>query len=598
MNRLSTSPPAHAVFENIRVEAYRHPFGVAFHGGPVLLDPEFAGFRHKRGDVACDNFDEGASFNTHVDGKWIYVGPKYPHFGHIMAEMIHRILPSKLFFPDVTKYLIVTTFDDSEPSVETMSPAYREILDFFEVDLGSVLIINTNSVIESLCISEQASNLGGSPTPWYLDALREYSGRRLDQLHGSEVQHPKVYVSKSRMPHGGRILGSSYIEELLSEEGFFIFYPEEAPLSVQLDTYRKASILVFEEGSACHGTELLGTEMMNRTFLVVRRIEGHDEFAQILGRRSKDFNSCQDTFFLGTIIVNQVKKFPQYEYGVSLFDLDRFVAFFRKHELAQLENVDVRSYYEVAERDLKDYFTFHTQNRIEEIDLWRVSEVRLEFEKLRQRALAGRVPPTINTTAPVGIEDDAESIRKKAWDAHENQQWLEAARYWEIYRERFSTSSEGFTFGSYALIELGRFYEADALLKPALERFPFAEVFSNYALVAHHRHDWREALVRWELFRERFPEYRIGFSLQSVALYELGRFAEADSLILAGLELHLDDEELLENYARVAQRQEAFDEARRRWEKLQRLHPENHAAAESLQRMPDGIGPAANRQDR
>jgi tetratricopeptide (TPR) repeat protein len=254
--------------------------------------------------------------------------------------------------------------------------------------------------------------------------------------------------------------------------------------------------------------------------------------------------------------------------------------------LAQLENLDVRSYYEAAERDLKDYFAFHAQNEIEEIDLWRVGEVRLEFENLRQRALAGRVPPTIDAAAPAETEDDAESIRKRAWDAHENQQWLEAARCWEIYRERFSTSSEGFTLGSYALIELGRFYEADALLEPALERFPFAEVFSNYALVAHHRHDWREALARWELFRERFPEYRIGFSLQSVALCELGRFAEADSLILAGLELHPDDEELLENYARVAQRQEAFDEARRRWEKLQRIHPENQAAAENLLRAP------------
>lgn len=585
MNRSLTSPPAHAVFENLRVEAYRHPFGVAFNGGPVLRNTESARFRHKRGDVACDAFDESASFNRYIEGNWIYIGPKYPHFGHIMAEMIHRILPSKLFFPEVNRYLVVTTFDDSELSFETLCPTYREVIDFFEVDPASVLILNENSVVESLSISEQASNLGGVPSHWYLDALRDYSSVRLDQIHGSGIDHLKVYVSKSRMPHGGRILGASYVEELLREEGFFIFYPEEAPLSVQLDTYRKADILIFEEGSACHGTELLGTEMLNRTFLLVRRMDSRDEFARILGRRSKEFASFQDTFFLGTIIINRAKKFPQFEYGVSLFDLDRFVAFLRDQDLARLENVDVRRYYEAAEKDLRDYFIYHMQNPIEEIDLWRVGEVRLQFETLRQRSLGGAVPSTVNMSALAAIEEDAESIRTGAWDAHHGERWMEAAHLWELYRERFPNSSEGVTLGSFALIQLGRFYEADAVLKPALERFPFAEVFSNYALVAHHQHDWREAVVRWDLFRVRFPEYRIGFSLKSVALYELGRFAEADSLILEGLELHPDDEELLENYAWIAQRQEAFSEAQRRWGKLRRVYPANRSAAANFQEL-------------
>lgn len=586
MKHSLTSPPAHAVFENIRVATYGHLFGESFHGGPVLRNPEFTHFRHKRGDVACDASDEEALFNRYVEGEWIYIGPKYDHFGHIMAEMIHRILPSKLFFTETNKYLLVTTFDDCEPGVETLCPTYRQVLEFFEIDLESVLIISENSVIERLSISEQASNLGGVQTPWYLDALRDYSAHRLDQLHGSEVEHPKVYVSKSRIPHGGRILGASYVEELLSEEGFLIFYPEEAPLSVQLDTYRKASILIFEEGSACHGTELLGTEMLNRTFLIVRRMETRGGFAQILGPRSREFESFLDTFFLGTIIVNQAKKFPHSEFGVSLFDLDRFVAFLRDHQLARLNDVDVRRYYEAAENDLRDYFIFHTQNEIEEIDLWRVSEVRLEFEKLRQRSLGGRVPSTINITALAAIEEDAESIWEKAWAAHHSEEWLEAARLWEIFRARFPNSSEGVTLGSLALIELGRFYEADAVLQPALEQFPSDEVFSNYALVAHHRHDWREAVVRWELFREKFPEHKIGFALESVALCELGRFTEADSLILTGLEFHPDDEELLEKYAWVAQRQEAFAEALRRWEKLRSVCPENRAAAANLQELP------------
>lgn len=575
----TSDAPDHRVFENIRVEAYKHPYGVSFLGGPILRNPEFAHFRHKRGDLACDIFDEGASFHKYIEGQWAYIGPKYPHFGHIMAEMIHRVLPSKLLFPEVKKYLVVTTFDDdSGPGFDTLCTTYREALEFLDIDPESVLVINENSVVERLSICEQASNLGGAQTPWYMNALRDYSAPRLDQLHGSESLHSKVYVSKAKMPHGGRILGSRYVEELLAEEGFLIFYPEEAPLSVQMDTYRKASVLLFEEGSACHGTELLGKEMLDRTFLIVRRMEGRDGFAKILTPRSREFDSFLDTFFLGTIIVNKVKKFPQFEYGVSLFDLDRFVTFLRDRGLAQLKEIDVRRYYEAAEKDLRDYFTFHMQNEIEEVDLWRVGEVRLEFEKLRQRFLGGGVPSHVNIAVPKAIESDAESTWKKAWAAHAGGEWLEAAQLWEIYRERFPDSIEGFTHGSYALIELGRFYEADALLEPAIERFPFAEIYSNYALVAHHRHDWRNAVSRWELFRERFPEYRIGFSLQSIALCELGQYADADSLLRQGMDFHPDDEELLENYAWVAQRQGALSEAQQRWWKLKAQYPHNRAA--------------------
>jgi tetratricopeptide (TPR) repeat protein len=588
MRRASTSaPPAHRVFENVRVEAYKHPLGVSFLGGPVLRNPDFARFRHKRSDLACDTFDEGASFNRYVEGEWAYIGPKYSHFGHIMAEMIHRILPSKLFFPEVKKHLIVTTFDDeSGPEFDTLCATYREALEFLEIDPESVLIINENSVVERLSICEQGSNLGGAQTSWYMDALRDFSTRRLNELHGSETIHPKVYVSKARMPHGGRILGASYIEELLSEEGFHIFYPEEAPLSVQMDTYRKAEVLVFEEGSACHGTELLGKEMLNRTFLIVRRMEGHDGFADILKPRSKEFKSFLDTFFLGTIVVNKIKKFPHSEFGVSLLDLDRFVAFFRERGLAQLKDINARRYYETAEKDLKGYFTFHMQNDIEEVDFWRVGEVRLEFEKLRQRFLVGHVPVPLDIAALAAIEEDAESVWKKAWAAHGKGEWLEAARLWKIYRERFPHSTEGYTLGSVALIELGRFYEADAVLQPAMERFPVAEVYSDYALVAQHRHDWREAVVRWESFRDRFPENKIGFSLGSVALCEAGRFADADSLALLGLEHHPDDEELLENYAWVAQRQEAWTEAQRRWRNLKAQHPNNRAALTNLMEPP------------
>jgi hypothetical protein len=563
---LTSKPLDYRTFHNLRVEAFKHPLVPLFPGGPVLLDPALEQFRHKRGDRVCDHFDPQASFEKYVEGEWAYFGPKYHHFGHVMAETIHRIIPSKILLPDIDKYLVVTTNDDGiTDGATSLSGTYREVLEFCEIDPGSILVLSENAVVENLSICEQGSTLEGYPMPWYLGVLRDFSTRRLDQIHGSRSHPAKVYVSKSKIPHGGTILGESYIELLLSDEGFFVFHPEESSLSSQMDVYRKAHELVFSEGSAFHGTELLGEKMLDRTFLLVRRREARESLARVLRPRSQQFEMFLDTFFLGTIVVNPETRFVHTEFAVSLLDIDRFVTFFRDRQLARLNHIDIRQYFEAAERDLKAYFSHHMNAEIGWVDPWRVSEVRLEFEKLRQRFLAGRVQVAPDLATQVAVSEDADKIEEQAWDAHKSGKWLEAAQRWEVYRERFPNSAEGFALGSVALIELGRFYEADALLRVAMEKFPgHSEVHADYALVAHHRRDWREAVARWQAYRVKFPEMMSGYSLGATAMVELGLYADADRLIRLGLEIIPEDEELLEKHAWIAQLRENRPGAQRR----------------------------------
>jgi tetratricopeptide (TPR) repeat protein len=580
----SAQPLDHRIFDNLRVEAFKQPLVPMFPGGPVLLDPAFAHFRHRRGDRPFDRFDDKASFTRYLEGEWAYFGPKYPHFGHIMAEMIHRILPTKLLFPQIQKYLLLTTVDDDRLDFNSLYQTYHEVFEFFEIDPASILILNENAVIEHLAICEQGSNLEGHPTPWYLDALREFSIQRLDQIHGPRVQAARVYVSKSKIPHGGKILGEGYIEEVLRSEGFFVFYPEETPLSSQMDIYRKAKELIFSEGSAFHGTELLGTNMLDRTFLVVRRKYASDSFGRVVQRRATQFEMFLDTFLLGTIFVEAQTRIPHREFAVSLVDIDRFVAFFREHGLGRLDDIDVRRYFEAAESDLRAYFSSVTHPGLLETDPWRVSEVRLEFEKLRQRFLVGCVQTVPDLATQAALGKDANGIEAEAWAAHSGRRWLEAAQRWEVYRERFPDSEEGFALGSVALIELGRFYEADALLRVAMEKFPeYPDVHSNYALVAHHRRDWPEAVARWEAFRANFSQFRIGFSLGAAALVELGRYDDADRLIRLGLESHSHDRELLEKQASLAKLRRQRHEAPRQRRRPKVSRPSNQTSEEDSQ---------------
>jgi hypothetical protein len=386
-------PLDHHAFGDIRVQAFGHPV-LAFHGGPVLPDPNFTQLRHKRQDGVFDSFDENAQFDARLPGEWVYVGPKYHHFGHIMSEMIHRILASKLFFPDVQKYLLVTTSDDGEqPGFAGLCRAYQEVLEFCEIAPKDVHVLHENSVVERLLICEQGANFGGVPSPWYLEILRDFSARRLDQIHGSRRSPDKVYVSKSKITHGGTILGERYLERLLRDEGFFVLHPEELSFSLQMDWYRKAKELIFSEGSACHGTELLGTQMLDRSFVLVRRMEMRPDLMNILGSRSRQFGSFVDTFPLGTIAVHPETREPYMEFSVSIVDMDRLVSYLRDQRLARLDDVDLQQYFDAAEEDLKAYFSYHMASGIAQVDAWRLGDVRMEFEKIRRRFLAGHRLP-------------------------------------------------------------------------------------------------------------------------------------------------------------------------------------------------------------
>jgi tetratricopeptide (TPR) repeat protein len=564
--RLDEQPVDHGVFENQRVQAFRHPFVAKMLGGPVFRDPKLAQFRHKRGDEPSDSFDDAATYLRYLQGDWGYFGAKSDHFGHILAEMIHRILPTKLFFPELRQYLILTAIDDSSSvGIDSLCPTFREVLDFFEIDPQSILVLNEDVVVERLSICEQGSCLGGKPNPWYLQALGEFSTKRLNKIHGTKREHTKVFVSKSRLPHGGKILGLGYIEEVLRKDDFFIFYPEEVPLTRQLDIYRKAREIVFEEGSACHGAQLLGRDVLNRSFLIARRRDHAGMFADVLRSHSKSLEFFSDSYFLGTIIVNAAEGFPHSEFGVSLLDLDRFVNFFRQHGLAKVEDIDIRRYFEAAEEDLKKYFAFHASAGIEVTDLWRVSEVRLEFEKLRQSFLHGRASTPLDLPSLEGSSVDADTVAAEAWSAHAEGRWLDAVRLWEVFRDRFPHSEEGFTFGSIALIELGRFYEADAVLRVGMDRFPHsADVSLYYALVAHHRRDWRDAAVRWETYRAKFPPAEAGYRHGLTALFELRRYEEADELALQALQLFPGDGEFLASRTWAAQAKVDLQEQQQR----------------------------------
>jgi len=107
--------------------------------------------------------------------------------------------------------------------------------------------------------------------------------------------------------------------------------------------------------------------------------------------------------------------------------------------------------------------------------------------------------------------------------------WVEALARWQLCLERMSTDPTGYMGVGSTLRELGRLDEAETFLLRAVEHFPeHPGLLAEFARIAHERRDWPEALKRWTVFRERFPNDPEGHNRVRLVLNELGRFAEAD----------------------------------------------------------------------
>ncbi len=105
----------------------------------------------------------------------------------------------------------------------------------------------------------------------------------------------------------------------------------------------------------------------------------------------------------------------------------------------------------------------------------------------------------------------------------------EAILRWARVRKKCPGSWKGYVQGAICLEKAGQLDAAEALIEKALKRFPDnPSTWMQWARNAEHRHDWPEALRRWELADKRFRHNLIDISIPRI-LAELGRFEEAEA---------------------------------------------------------------------
>jgi hypothetical protein len=273
------------------------------------------------------------------------------HFGHFMAECVHRIAIGQALDAD-RPWLFVSGRDRA--AAESPPPFARETLELLGVALDTAWFVTRPTQVEDLLVAEQGSDLMGGPKPGYLSLLGNAVHHRLDERFGNQSRSAKVYVSRTGLGVlSGRLLAETYLEQQLASEGFEIFHPERHSIAEQLDCYRKAQVLVFSEGSAVHGVELLG-QSLGQVVLLNRRQPMHSACIAPVRARARQLLTITSNLPIGTPLQTDDGR-ERRSRGLAVLDSVSVLRVLRAEGIARLESFSPVQYLEHSEAELADY---------------------------------------------------------------------------------------------------------------------------------------------------------------------------------------------------------------------------------------------------
>jgi predicted Zn-dependent protease len=218
-----------------------------------------------------------------------------------------------------------------------------------------------------------------------------------------------------------------------------------------------------------------------------------------------------------------------------------------------------------------------------------------------EQALAERGLDEMEAPADTGMplaetpldDEAAAAMAARADDAERAGDWRAAERLWFRYRRDRPNSAAGYAGGARALLRLGRTAEAEIVLAHAMQVAPADPLMPVWSEAALQRQDLAEALRRFQVWRNDFPQ---AFAVDPAAaggladvLLRLGRVGEVENELAHMRGLVPTDLALATCYAEAASLRGDWTEAVRRWSDVWAGfpdHPTGHLRlAEAMQQV-------------
>jgi len=329
--------------------------GLNFAHGVVRSEGDPVYFAHMRKGKPLLNAALQASLldaePAKLAGKWLYLGGVYNHFGHFVAESIHRAWAWRQYGQDCCGVVML-------PKLKRFQTRYRipdyakDLLGLFGLAERHLHFVTELTEVEELLVPEPGSQLFLPPSEEYIRFLASLDlPRHLAAQPLPEGFTPKVMVSRQHYRLYGAIAGLGALEQRLAQEGYFIFCPEQYPVATQLKVYLQAERLIFEEGSALHLLELLA-EIKAEVLVIERRLNAKaSPFDSVLAMRAPHYRKYSQAVALPPL---STAKFAGAN-TLSVLDLTALAEFLVQHGFASPALLQGFTWQPQAKNDVLDY---------------------------------------------------------------------------------------------------------------------------------------------------------------------------------------------------------------------------------------------------
>ena len=291
-------------------------------GGPIWPSFDTRGaIRHNRKGMIVDRppLPRSDPHKT-IDRPCVWGGFAMVHFGHLISEHLTRVLESVTERPDDMFLFVARPGEDASHAPDY----FWAILAWYGLPRDQVIFVTEPLLVAELRVMPQAEQMAfGAPTDAYLDLLEQ-----IPQARGLvPVKTGIIYVTRvGLLPRGkGGHAGESYLVARLAAGGVRVLDPAKVPLPEQLALYAGAKVIMFAEGSAIHGRQLLG-RLPQQIFVLQRRPDKAVAMG-ILAKRCDQPHYVEATTRFVSATAQSGRAFDAK--GISFYDLAELQACFR-----------------------------------------------------------------------------------------------------------------------------------------------------------------------------------------------------------------------------------------------------------------------------
>lgn len=317
-------------------------------GGPVWPDFDAqTAPRHCRDGKPVDRCPEATEPLEKVEEPAVWGGILDLQFGHLVSEHMTRLPQSMAERPDDICLFAIKPGVDAAALPDWVGQA----LDWYGVPKARRRVVTVPLRVARLSVAAQGETLGWQRTEAaYLDLLDRNTAR-----NGLTVDPcPVVYVSRAgllRLGQGGHA-GETYLGEVLMQVGVKVVDPARLSILDQCAVYAGAQVLVFAEGSAMHGRQLLGR--VAQDIHVLRRRPNRDIGLSQLAPR------CRDLRFHAAAGKQLGVQMPgggmRYDLAPAFYDLDVVFGLFADLGFDLARHWDQDAYLASVAADLRGWF--------------------------------------------------------------------------------------------------------------------------------------------------------------------------------------------------------------------------------------------------